>query len=156
MTARITQSIVPRNRSDFRASLRWTNIKPARSQRSKPVFSTRRLSSHLTSQTGAITHSTITMSLGLVAIVTVALLGFFYLQQVVSTASQGTDIHELESKIVDLKEKQRQLELEGAQLRSLKTIETNVQQLNLVSTEKVSYLENPADKVALSSLPAGQ
>jgi hypothetical protein len=90
------------------------------------------------------------MSLGLIALLTVALLGFFYLQQVMSTASQGTDIHALESKIVDLKEKQRQLELEGAQLRSLKTIEGNVQQLNLVTTDKVAYLTAPTDKVALS------
>lgn len=150
MTARIAQSVMPRSRSDFRSSLRWTAPSIRQQKNRTPLFSRRSLPAAFTRQTGAITHSTITMSLGLIALFAVALLGFFYLQQVMGTASQGTDIHTLESKIVDLKEKQRQLELEGAQLRSLKTIETNVNQLNLVATEKVSYLENPADKVALS------
>lgn len=157
MTARIAQSVVPRTRSDFRSSLRWSSpsVRQQRKNRT-PLFSRRSLPAVFTRQTGAITHSTITMSLGLIALFTVALLGFFYLQQVMGTASQGTDIHTLESKIVDLKEQQRKLELEGAQLRSLKTIETNVNELNLVATDKVSYLENPLEKVALSITPAGQ
>lgn len=156
MTARITQSVAPRQRSDFRASLRWTTPSTRRERQRAPMFSRRSLPAVFSRQTGAITHSTITMSLGLIALFTVALLGFFYLQQVMGTASQGSDIHALESKIVDLKEQQRQLELEGAQLRSLKSIETNVNELNLVTTEKVSYLENPLEKVALSSTAIGQ
>ncbi len=85
------------------------------------------------------------------ALITVSLLGFFYLQQVVHTASQGTDVHVLESEIANLREQQRQLELDGASLRSLNTIEDHVQKLNLVATDKVSYLAATSDKVAVNT-----
>lgn len=78
--------------------------------------------------------------LGMSAVTIVGMLGFFYLQQVVHTASQSTDVRELESKITDLKEKQRVIELKGAQLRSLKNVEDDTEKMNLVPTEKVSYL----------------
>lgn len=150
MTARIVQSVVPRTPSNFRASLRFaSHIKPSRrksSFSSKLAFRVRPLGRQL----GSIDHQTISLSLGLLALVTVALLGFFYLQQVVSTASQGGDISNLENQISQLKEHQHQLELQGAELRSIKTIENNVQKLNLVTTNKVSYLSDTSGSVALA------
>ncbi len=92
-----------------------------------------------------------TVIFGLIAILMVGLLGFFYLQQVVNTASQGTDVRELESNIVELRERQRQLELEGAELRSLQVVEERVKQLNLVSTDKVTYLAPVQDRVAANT-----
>lgn len=101
------------------------------------------------SNRGAINHSTAALMLGFTAVAIVGLLGFFYLQQVVHTASQSTDVRELESKITDLKEKQRVIELQGAQLRSLKNVEGDMEKLNLVPTDKVSYLAPISDdKVA--------
>lgn len=152
MTARIAQQIVPRHRSNFRSSLRWTKTAIRTSVASRPQ---RRFSllPALNPQRGSVSHGTITISLGFIALITVSLLGFLYLQQVVGTASQGSDIHALESSLVELKEQQRQLELEGAQLRSLKTIEDKVEHLNLVATEKYAYLNVTPDKVALSSQP---
>ncbi len=114
MTPKITQHVVPRN------------------GRKLPVFSA--------SNRGAIDHTTAALMLGLAAVTIVGMLGFFYLQQVVQTASQSTDVRQLEAKITDLKEKQRVIELEGAQLRSLKNVEEDTQKMNLVPTEKVSYL----------------
>lgn len=151
MTAHITQNVARRSRSDFRASLKWVrHIKPERkSAHVSPTVSFQARA--IGKQLGSINHSTITLSLGLLAVVTVALLGFFYLQQVLSTASQGSDIHALESKITDLREQQRQLELQGAELRSIKTIEGNIEKLNLVATDKVSYLAQTTDKVALNN-----
>ena len=154
MTARIAQSVAPRSRSDFRSSLRFANFIPTRPSRqagARQTFSKRPLAPLFNRQAGAMTHSTITMSLGLIALITVSLLGFFYLQQVMGTASQGTDIHALETSIVDLKEKQKALELQGAELRSLKNIEGKVEKLNLVTIDKVAYINVPTDKVALSS-----
>jgi len=83
------------------------------------------------------------------AIVLLAVLGFVYLQQVVGTASQGADIQALETKIDDLQETQRQLELEGAELRSIQTVEDRVQELNLVESDQVAYLAPRVERVAL-------
>lgn len=85
----------------------------------------------------------------MVALVTVGMLGFLYLRQVVGTASQGTNIRELEAQILDLRDQQRQLELEGAQLRSLQAVEERTQELNLVEADRVSYLATLSDRVAL-------
>lgn len=98
---------------------------------------------------GAVNHTTIALVFGIAAVTLVGMLGFFYLQQVVHTASQGTDVHQLEASLSDLKEKQRVLELEGAQLRSLKNIEGDAQELNLVPTEKVSYLAPVDERIAI-------
>lgn len=100
-------------------------------------------------QRGSVDHSTITIGLGLTGLVMVTLLGFFYLQQVIHTAAQGTDAQVMESQVVELKDRQRALELEGAQLRSLQTVEQRVQKLNLVLTDKVSYLAAKSNQVAL-------
>lgn len=99
-------------------------------------------------QRGNISHATITTTLGLFALVLLAMLGFFYLQQVLGTASQGTDIAELESQLIELKQRHRDLELKGAQLRSLQTVESRVQKLNLVTSNQVTYLPPAPAQVA--------
>ncbi|MBI1834060.1 MAG: hypothetical protein HYR90_04530 [Candidatus Andersenbacteria bacterium] len=129
MTANIQQSIGARYRParrNFRVSLRKGN-----------------------SQRGSVSHTTVTLVAGMVALVTVGMLGFLYLRQVVGTASQGTNIRELEAQILDLRDQQRQLELEGAQLRSLQAVEERTQELNLVEADRVSYLATLSDRVAL-------
>lgn len=100
-------------------------------------------------QRGSVDHTTAALMFGLSAVAIVGMLGFFYLQQVVHTASQGTDIHQLEASLSELKEKQHTLELEGAQLRSLKNIEGDAQDLNLVPTDKVSYLAPLDERLAV-------
>lgn len=100
-------------------------------------------------QYGRITPGAITLTLGLTTLVMIATLSFFYLQQVLHTASQGSDARSLESQLIDVKQKQRELELEGAQLRSLQNVEQRVQKLNLAATEKVTYLVPTPDHVAL-------
>ena len=97
---------------------------------------------------GAINHTTMALVFGIAAVAIVGMLGFFYLQQVVQTASQGTDIHQMEATLIELKEKQRVLELKGAELRSLQNVERDVEKMNLVPTDKVSYLAPVDDKVA--------
>jgi hypothetical protein len=104
--------------------------------------------SSLHAQRGSVDHATMTMTLGLMALLVVGLLGFFYLQQVLTTASEGTDIRALESQIVQLREQQRELELQGAELRSLQVVEDHVQKLNLVRPDTVTYLAPTQDRVA--------
>ena len=108
---------------------------------------TRRFASISRWQSGSINSTTISLAFGLFIILSISFLGFFYLGQVLNTASQGSDIQQLEERIVELKEKQRQVELEGAQLRSIDNIENRVQDLNLVATGKVTFLSPEVDQV---------
>ncbi len=119
MTSKITQHVVPRNG--------------------------RRISGSRKSQRGAIDHTTAALMFGIAAVTVVGMLGFFYLQQVVQTASQGTDVQHLEATLTDLKEKQRLIELQGAELRSLRNVEQATDEMNLVPTDKVSYLAPVGD-----------
>lgn len=84
------------------------------------------------------------------SLVGVALLGFFYLQQVLGTASQGTDIQNLESRVLELNKQQRVLELQGAELRSIQAVEERVKQLNLITVDRVAYLASPSGHVAVA------
>lgn len=142
MTPKIQQNIIPRNRQTGISRSSWKNS------------STRKFvngaHTHRFYQKGSVDNTTITITFGLTALVIVGMLGFFYLQQVVNTASQGTDVHSLETRIVELKEKQRELELEGAQLRSLQAVGTRIEKLNLVTADKVSYLASTPKQVAIA------
>jgi len=102
-------------------------------------------------QRGSVNSSTVTMGLAVVAVVAVGLLGFFYLQQVFGTAERGTDIQALEKQVDELRAEQKELELEGAQLRSIQAVEETVKELNLVATEQVAYLVIPSERVALNA-----
>lgn len=101
------------------------------------------------SQRGAIDHGTAAAMFGIVAVVLVGMFSFFYLQQVVRTASQGADINQLESQLSSLKEQQKTLELDGAHLRSLQTIQQQTGSMNLVPADSVSYLAPTDGRVAV-------
>lgn len=91
-------------------------------------------------QRGSITSTTITALMGIGVITSVAMLSFFYLNQVQDTATQGVDIHQLEARLIELRERQRSLELESAELRSIQAIERHGSKLNLVPVDRVTYL----------------
>lgn len=98
---------------------------------------------------GSTNNQTVALALGMITLFLGAILGFFYLQQVLGNASQGSNIYTLEARINELKERQRQLELEGAELRSMRTIEQHIEKLNLAPTSAVAYLVPTTDRVAL-------
>lgn len=124
MTAKISQHVTPRR-------LRGSLGARARS-----------------AQRGSITPGAITTTLAVTTLVIVALLSFFYLQQVLHTASEGTDMHALKTKLIELEQQQRELELQGARLRSLQNVEEHIQKMNLAPTDRVTYLELLPDHVA--------
>lgn len=112
--------------------------------------SSRTVKSHRSiSQRGSIDHGTAAAMFGIVAVVLVGMFSFFYLQQVVRTASQGADINQLESQLSSLKEQQKTLELDGAHLRSLQTIQQQTGSMNLVPADSVSYLAPTDGRVAV-------
>ncbi|HSX24714.1 MAG TPA: hypothetical protein VLG69_01985 [Candidatus Andersenbacteria bacterium] len=100
-------------------------------------------------QRGSIDHGTAAAMFGIVAVVLVGMFSFFYLQQVVHTASQGEDVSQLEAQLSNLKEQQKVLELDGAHLRSLQTIQEHTGSMNLVPTDSVSYLAPTDGRVAV-------
>lgn len=145
MTANIRQHVIQRQRQPIKS---FYSARPTgRRQAGQP----RRQAGQPRRQAGNINSATTTLALGIVIIISAAFLSFFYLNQVVGTASQNTDIQDMEKQISELREKQRELELEGAHLRSIKTIEQQVKQLNLVTTDKVTYLVPRSDHVAALS-----
>lgn len=85
--------------------------------------------------------------MGIVVITSIAFLSFFYLGQVQSTAAQGTDVHALEEQLQQLRERQRNLELEGAQLRSIQAIEDKAKKLNLITADQFAYLLGEPERI---------
>ncbi|MEX1997471.1 MAG: septum formation initiator family protein [Candidatus Andersenbacteria bacterium] len=148
MTANIQQNVVPRHRHarSFSHYVSLHGTWATRQIRSAGPWHTRAFPR---SQRGSVTQSTVTIAFTVMSFVLVALLGFFYLQQVFTTASQGSDVQVLESKIVELRERQKELELEGANLRSIQAVEQRVQKLNMVTVDEVAYLATQPDKVAV-------
>lgn len=153
MKPNIAQKVVPRKsrESGFSSKTYISGKRAARwstgrvSRRQTPSW---KAVSNTLFQRGSTTHSTLTLVFGVSALVIVGMLGFFYLQQVLTTASQGTNIQQLESQVVELRQQQKELELEGAELRSLQAVEDRVNKLNLVTADKVTYLNDPTGKVA--------
>lgn len=103
-------------------------------------------------QAGSINRQAVTIGFSLLVLFSLSMLGFFYLQQVQETASQGSEISDLENQLIDIKKQQRSLELESAELRSIQNIEGQLNTLNLVATDHVAYLTLPEGRVALAPL----
>lgn len=138
MTVNIKQHVTPRSQHLAPSTHRFTSRRWNARHR-------------LSSQRGSVTQQTITVSFGVICILAVVMLGFVYLRQIFVTASSGSDIQALEMKMLDLKETQKELELEGAKLRSIQSVEEKIKNLSLISTEEVAYLAPQQDKVALRS-----
>ncbi len=137
MTKNIKQNVVPRNHAN---NLNKQSCRTWRSLKTK-VRNNKW-------ESGFINSHTATAILGVITIFSLAALSFLYLGQVLGTASEGSDIQRLENEIIELRDRQRELELKGARLRSINTIEKDIQNLNLVKTDKVSYLIPHLDRVA--------
>src|SRR5687767_4086359 len=100
MTANIVQHVIPRQRRGFSFShhVSGDGSWQVRQLRQPPRWSARR---SLSSQRGSVNQATLTLALSVIALLIVAIFGFFYLQQVLGTASQGSDVQALESQVVE-------------------------------------------------------
>lgn len=67
--------------------------------------------------------------------------GAFYLYQVNSIATKGYEIRDLESQIHDLQKESKKMEIREVELRSMDNIEKASQNLNLVNSDQVTYVE---------------
>lgn len=73
---------------------------------------------------------------------------FLYLAQVNLSAPRAFEMQELESEITVLKNKNEQIKLEVAALKSMKNLEERVASLNLVKSQEIVYVEEKGVKVA--------
>lgn len=67
--------------------------------------------------------------------------GSVYLYQVNSIVTKGYEIREKETRIQDLKKEGQQLKIKEVELKSMYNIEKSMNDLNLVTTPSVSYVE---------------
>ena len=68
-------------------------------------------------------------------------LGMFYITQVNSISTKGYEIKKLETKLNEIKESNKRLELQAASLKSINNLESEVKTLNLVPSGDTNYLE---------------
>ena len=71
----------------------------------------------------------------------VAFLGAFYLYEVNSIATQGFEIKDIEGQIKELDKQSQKLKIQEVELKSMNNIEQSIENLNLVSSQEVSYVE---------------
>lgn len=79
----------------------------------------------------------------------IILVGFVYLVQINRVSTGGFEIKELSQRMEELKKENKKLELEAAQLQSLKTIKAASEELELVGVSRVDYVTIPPSAVAL-------
>lgn len=71
--------------------------------------------------------------------------GLIYLWQVNGLVSKSYKIEELEQKVAEIKDQNKKLELEVAELRSSARIASKLKELNLVEVARVEYLIDHSD-----------
>jgi len=74
-------------------------------------------------------------------IVAVILLGGIYLYQVNKVATQGFEMKEAENQIKELENTGKKLKIKEVELKSMYNIEKSMENLNLVNSDNVSYIE---------------
>ena len=81
------------------------------------------------------------VSLAFVMIIGTFMCGAIYLYQVNSIATKGYEVRDLESQIQDLNKENKKMEIHEVELRSMYNIEKASQDLNLVNSDAVTYVE---------------
>jgi len=78
----------------------------------------------------------------------IVLVSFLYLIQVNSVAAKGFEIKDLEKRIEELKDGNKDLELKVAEFQSRGYIEKEIQKLNMVAVSNVDYITTVSTVVA--------
>lgn len=81
------------------------------------------------------------VSIGFVFLIILFLSGVFYLYQVNSLATQGFEIKKIEKEIQTVEKENKQLQIKEIELRSMNNIEKATEDLNLVNSSNVTYIE---------------
>lgn len=87
-----------------------------------------------------------TINTGIIAVILIFTVG--YLVQVNSLATKGYHISELEEKVAEIKQQNRQLEVQVLELQSMDTVRQRVTALDMVPVGTSDYLDSAASFVA--------
>lgn len=112
--------------------------------KSKGVFSGKKISQekNLGKKEAAFGGTKISLvSLGFIFLLSIFLSGLVYLYQVNSLATQGFEMKEIEKDIQAIEKENKQLQIKEIELRSMNNIEKATEELNLVNSTNVTYIE---------------
>lgn len=94
-------------------------------------------------------------ALGVFLILLAVVGGFLYIREITSTAASGYDISALERRAGELRVEETRLQLEAAELQSLRRIEERLPKLNLVPAADVAYTGPVLDGALAGQIPVG-
>ena len=86
----------------------------------------------------------------LLLVIIIGTAGLVYLSQVNSLATKGYKIKELENKAADLRDQNKQYELQITELRSTARINEAIKKLEMVEVARVEYLRPNGTTVAIN------
>ncbi len=92
------------------------------------------------------------ITLGITTLALVFLLGLFYIVQVNDTSTMGYEIHDLEKRLEELSDSQKEKEVQQAKLQSIQRLESESIKLNFNNVDKLEYttpLEESSPSYAL-------
>ena len=79
--------------------------------------------------------------MALTVVVLVSVLSLFFLVQVFQSSTTGYEVSDLQTQVEDLKEENKKLELQAAELKSLQGVEESVVEMNMVDVDRIVYVE---------------
>lgn len=116
-----------------------TSLRKARVQRTPVAFSSRFFSGKKAVNAGSAKINLV--SLVFVVAISTFIAGAFYLYQVNNIATKSYEIRDLENQIQELSKESKKMEIREVELRSMYNIEKASQDLNLVNSADVTYVE---------------
>lgn len=116
-----------------------TSLQKARAQRTGATVSGRFLSKKKVFEAGSAKLNLV--SLVFVVAISTFMAGAFYLYQVNNIATKSYEIRDLENQIQELGKESKKMEIREVELRSMYNIEKASQDLNLVNSTDVTYVE---------------
>lgn len=92
---------------------------------------------------------------GVVLILTALAGGVLYIREITSTTASGYDVSALERRAEDLRQEEQRLQLEAAELESLKRVEERVPKLDLVPVQALAFTTPEVDTTLAGQIPVG-
>lgn len=93
------------------------------------------------------------VTLSVMTIILVGFLALFFIISTTSTSAEGFELHQMEDRIVELRENNQKLEVELSKLRSLDHLEQSLNEshLNFIPVGQVTAIRLPEDAVAVTN-----
>ncbi len=83
------------------------------------------------------------VTISFLLVVLICSLGVYYIFQVNNLATKGYEIRELEKQLQVLRNKNEELKIQSAELKSMYRIEEKTRELNMAAPKNVSYINLP-------------